>query len=234
MVKIFLAHASEDKDAVIDLYNRLKAKGFKPWLDKKDLRAGQNWRSEIPKAIRNSQVFIACLSKQSVAKQSYVQREFRIALQEMANKPPGQIYLIPLRLDDCQIPDLRQEESGISLRDYHWANLFEPNGFEQLVKDIEYGFADVLGSSSSASTSDAPANSQVSENPSYEEVLERLKQLEDQAKTQASPKYDLRGAQFAGGFAETVLGNQVGGTIRNAPSEPSTPDSSRPTIETRL
>ena len=31
-----------------------------------------------------------------------------------------------------------------------------------------------------------------------------------------APKYDMRGAQFAGGFAETVEGNQIGGTINNA------------------
>ncbi|MBT9312545.1 SUMF1/EgtB/PvdO family nonheme iron enzyme [Leptothoe kymatousa] len=224
MVRIFLAHASEDKTAVIDLYQRLKARGFHPWLDKLDLRAGQNWRAEIPKAIRTSDVFIACLSKQSIAKQSYVQREFRIALQEMANKPPGKIYLIPLRLDDCDIPDLRQEESGISLRDYHWANLFEPDGFDQLVKDIEYGFADIQGSSTAVSTpsdadsSELPDSFRASQDSSYEDVLKRLKELEDRVKNQSAPKYDLRGAQFAGGFAETVLGNQIGEVVSNKSS----------------
>ncbi|MEM9006231.1 MAG: pentapeptide repeat-containing protein [Cyanobacteria bacterium P01_F01_bin.86] len=34
-----------------------------------------------------------------------------------------------------------------------------------------------------------------------------------------APKYDMRGAQFAGGFAETVQGNQVGGTINNEAAE---------------
>ena len=33
------------------------------------------------------------------------------------------------------------------------------------------------------------------------------------------PKYDLRGAQFAGGFAETVQGDQIGGTINNQAAE---------------
>ncbi|NEQ49552.1 MAG: pentapeptide repeat-containing protein [Leptolyngbya sp. SIO3F4] len=33
------------------------------------------------------------------------------------------------------------------------------------------------------------------------------------------PKYDLRGAQFAGGFAEIVQGNQIGGTINNEATE---------------
>ncbi|NEQ55479.1 MAG: formylglycine-generating enzyme family protein [Leptolyngbya sp. SIO3F4] len=149
-----------------------------------------------------------------------------MALQEMANKPPGQIYLIPLRLDECEIPDLRQEESGISLRDYHWASLFEPDGFEQLVKDIEYGFADVHSSSSTVSPPAAADSSKllealpVSEESNYADVLKRLKELEERVKTQSEPKYDLRGAQFAGGFAETVLGNQAGGVVNSQPSKP--------------
>ena len=35
------------------------------------------------------------------------------------------------------------------------------------------------------------------------------------ANIQQGPQYDLRGAQFAGGMANTVNGNQVGGTINN-------------------
>ncbi|WP_407659144.1 pentapeptide repeat-containing protein [Leptothoe kymatousa] len=34
-----------------------------------------------------------------------------------------------------------------------------------------------------------------------------------------APKYDLSNAQFAGGFAEIVEGNQIGGTINNAAAE---------------
>ena len=34
-----------------------------------------------------------------------------------------------------------------------------------------------------------------------------------------SSKYDLSNAQFAGGFAETVEGDQIGGTINNAAAE---------------
>ena len=71
-IQLFLAHASEDKTAVLDLYERLKAKGYQPWVDKKNLIPGQNWREEIPKAIRNSQLFIACVSSRFVSKQGYV------------------------------------------------------------------------------------------------------------------------------------------------------------------
>ena len=146
MLRIFLAHAKEDKIAVVKLYQQLKSQGYHPWLDKEDLLPGQNWRVEIPKAIRNSHVFIACLSQRSVAKQGYVQREFRMALNAYADKPPGSIYLIPLRLDDCEVPDLRQEEYGVNLRDLQWVDLFEHNGFERLLRALEYGFPDTHSS----------------------------------------------------------------------------------------
>ena len=48
-IQIFLCHASEDKAAVEAIYDRLKALGYKPWLDKKDLLPGQRWRWRYPK-----------------------------------------------------------------------------------------------------------------------------------------------------------------------------------------
>ena len=140
MIRIFLAHASEDKEAVTHLHQCLKERGFEPWLDKVNLLPGQNWRAEIPKAINNSDVFLACLSQESVAKQGYIQREFRMALQKMGDMPPDKIYLIPVKLDDCEIPELRQEEYGIRLSDYQWVDLFEPDGLDRLVKSIDIHF----------------------------------------------------------------------------------------------
>ena len=102
-VKIFLAHASEDKAKVLALYEELKAQGYKPWLDKKDLMPGQQWKKEIPKAIKGSDIFIACLSDTSVKKQGYVQSEFRLALRQAAEMPADTIYLIPLKFDECSI-----------------------------------------------------------------------------------------------------------------------------------
>ena len=140
MIRIFLAHAKEDKAKVFELYDRLKQRGYQPWLDKKDLLGGQLWDDEIKKAIDSSDIFIACLSKRSVKKQGYVQKEFRMALQKCGNMPEGKIYLIPLRLDDCEIPNLRQREYGLNIRDYQWVDLFEPDGFEQLVRSIDHYF----------------------------------------------------------------------------------------------
>ncbi|MFY7931729.1 MAG: SUMF1/EgtB/PvdO family nonheme iron enzyme [Microcystis aeruginosa] len=139
-IQIFLAHASEDKPAVLALYDRLKQAGYKPWLDKKDLIPGQNWRDEIPKAIKASQIFLACLSGKSANKQGYIQRELRIALDTLGEMLPGTIFFIPMRLEECEIPDLRLAEVGLNLRDIHRLDYWEEDGFEQLERAITYQF----------------------------------------------------------------------------------------------
>jgi formylglycine-generating enzyme required for sulfatase activity len=139
-IQIFLAHASEDKPAVLALYDRLKQAGYKPWLDKKDLIPGQIWRDEIPKAIKASQIFLACLSAKSANKQGYIQRELRIALDTLGEMLPGTIFFIPMRLEECEIPDLRLAEVSLNLRDIHWLDYWEEDGFEQLERAIGYQF----------------------------------------------------------------------------------------------
>ena len=138
--QIFIAHASEDKPQIRELYAKLKAAGYKPWLDEEDLIPGQNWREEIPKALKNSDLFLACLSSTSISKRGYIQREFKMAMEMLAELPPGNIYLIPLKLDDCQIPDLKQLEYRLNLRDIQWLDYYQPNGFEKLIKAIEHQF----------------------------------------------------------------------------------------------
>ena len=141
--KIFLAHAREDKPQVRKLYTDLKTRGFDPWLDEVDLMPGQIWKTEIPKAIRQAGVFLACLSSRSVEKIGYVQNEFRIALSAFGERPPGSIFLIPVRLDDCDVPDLQIPDRGLSLRDIQWVDLWREGGFERLGKAIDRALQEV-------------------------------------------------------------------------------------------
>jgi hypothetical protein len=135
--KIFLAHAREDKAQVRKLYADLAARGLDPWLDEEDLVPGQIWKVEIPKAIRQAGVFLACLSSRSVGKVGYVQNEFRLALSAFGGRPAGTIFLIPVRLDECDVPDLQVPDLGLSLRDIHWVDLWQEDGLDRLVRSIE-------------------------------------------------------------------------------------------------
>ena len=123
-MKIFICHSKEDKEQVRALYRKLKRSRFDPWLDEEKLIPGQDWDQEIRKAINESQAVIVCLSKVSLNKEGYVQKEIRLALDIADEKPPETIFLIPLRLEDCDIP--------IRLRKWQWVDLFEKSGYKQL------------------------------------------------------------------------------------------------------
>jgi hypothetical protein len=119
---VFLCYAREDFERIYALYMLLKKLGLRPWLDQYDIIGGEVWPIATEKAVRGADFFIACFSKYSVTKQGYVQREYRLALDTLMERPPERVFLIPLRLDDCEIPDLRG--SGIKLSDIQRVDLF--------------------------------------------------------------------------------------------------------------
>ena len=135
--QVFLAHAVEDKKSVRDLYERLVAHGLRPWLDEVELLPGQAWQTEIKRAINESDVVLACLSRNSVRKNGWVQKEFRLALNAYAAKPFGTIYLIPVKLDEIETPDISIPDLGVSLRDIQWLDLSASGGFERLLEAIK-------------------------------------------------------------------------------------------------
>jgi len=103
-LKVFLCHASQDKPRVRELYRYLRKRGIQPWLDAEDLLPGQDWQIEIPKAIASSDAIIICFSKRSVDKAGYVQKEIRFTLDKALEMPEGRIFLIPARMEECEIP----------------------------------------------------------------------------------------------------------------------------------
>jgi tetratricopeptide (TPR) repeat protein len=131
MPQIFLCYAREDEAKVEKLYQKLSDAGFNPWMAKKDLLPGEQWKSRIPQAIRGSDFFVVCLSAISVNKRSFIQKEIKDGLDIWKEKLNSDIYLIPVRLEDCEVPE--------SLRSFHWVNLFEVDGWTRLVKAIQIG-----------------------------------------------------------------------------------------------
>ena len=129
-LRVFLCHASQDKPAVRELYKRLAAeKWIDPWLDEENLLPGQDFDLEIYRAARDSDSIIICLSKVSVAKEGYVNKEIRRALGAADEKPEGAIYIIPLRLDDCN-PSFER------LKKLHYADYFSSNAHEKLIRSL--------------------------------------------------------------------------------------------------
>ncbi|EKF58551.1 TIR protein [Agrobacterium albertimagni AOL15] len=119
----FLCHAKEDKQFTDDLYLALRRAGLNPWMDKPPqpyedfgISYGADWDHSIRTAIKNSALFLAILSSVSVGKRGYVQREYKLALDAMAEIPHGSIYLLPILIDECKIPDIKLD--GVKFNSY--------------------------------------------------------------------------------------------------------------------
>jgi hypothetical protein len=116
-LRVFLCHSSADKPAVRELYQRLNAEPWiDPWLDEERLIPGQDWHLEIQKAVEASEAVIVCLSKGSVTKEGYVQRELRSILEQALEMPEGMVFILPVRLEECELPR--------SLRAWQWVDFF--------------------------------------------------------------------------------------------------------------
>ena len=135
-LRVFLCHSSSDKPIVRNLYQRLLADGIDPWLDEEKLLPGQDWHLEIRKAVRTSHAVLVCLSQASINKIGFVNREIKYALDIADEQPEGAIFIIPVKFEECIIPD--------RLRAWQWVNYFEPNGYERLMRAL-HARAQALG-----------------------------------------------------------------------------------------
>jgi hypothetical protein len=129
-LSIFLCHSSNDKPQVRELYKRLKSKRFDPWLDEEKLLPGQIWQLEIKKAVKKADIVIVCLSRGSITKVGYIQKEISYALDFAEEQPEGKLFLIPLKLEECEVPE--------RLSKWHWNNYFDKNGYEKLLEALQY------------------------------------------------------------------------------------------------
>jgi hypothetical protein len=128
-LKVFMCHSKGDKGRVRELYSELYKAGADPWFDEEVLVGGQDWELEIRKAVDGAHVFLAFLSTNMVNKEGYVQKELKLGLEIALRKPEGVIYIIPVRIDECDVPD--------SLRRYHWIDLPTLAGFTKLLKALQ-------------------------------------------------------------------------------------------------
>lgn len=128
-LQVFLCHASGDKAEVRALYRRLKAENWLySWLDEEELLAGQNWEREITLAVKTSDAVIVCLTQKAVSEAGFRHKEITFALDKADEQPEGQIFVIPIKLEACQLPE--------RLHHLHAIDYFEERGHERLLRAL--------------------------------------------------------------------------------------------------
>jgi len=156
--QVFISYAREDIDVAKRLYRDLEEAGVKPWMDKKDIRIGENWQFKIRQAVKESDYFLALISEKSVSKKGYVQKELKLAMDILDEVPPDDIFVLPIRLDES-IP--RHER----LIERQWGDLFPSydDGLKEILQTLP-----VQGKSDQTKTDDTKAEVTQKEKPTNE------------------------------------------------------------------
>ena len=120
---VFLIHAHDDRAVVHKLHQRLRRDGIGAWLDVENLQPGQDWQSEIRKAILKCDAVVVCLSRTFNEQHGYRHEELKLAL-EKSSLLVDEVFIIPARLEECDMPE--------SLRHLHRVDLFKRGGYKKL------------------------------------------------------------------------------------------------------
>ena len=129
MAKLFISHASQDKEIARQLANDLKVLSHCVWLDEWSVRVGQCISSEIDTALADTHFLILLLSKNAVLSR-WVDTEWRAAYwDELKTRS---IVVLPVLLEKVQLPRLLQTKKYASFV------LSYAVGFRELINAIEY------------------------------------------------------------------------------------------------
>jgi TIR domain len=73
-------------------------------------------------------VVLVCLSPTAITKKGFVQKEIKFALDAAEEQPEGTIFIIPVKLEECDVPE--------RLRRWQWVDFFQKNGYERLLEAL--------------------------------------------------------------------------------------------------
>ncbi len=124
----FISSDPEDAPQADQIQHALHNAGISVWRDDRNLLPGQDRNTAIRQAITTGTLaFIACFSRTSISRnRSHQRQELTLAIGEFRLRDPDRPWLIPVRLDDCVIPDL-DIGSGRTLTALHSIDLFGPH-----------------------------------------------------------------------------------------------------------
>ncbi len=117
--EVFICHASEDKNYAASLYKKLEQEGIRPWLDKENLRGGDEWDRKIRDTIKQIDYFVVLQSQVLVNKtEGYVNREINIALDRQEEFQRGTTrFVIPVKIEPCPLREDLKHLQTIDLTD---------------------------------------------------------------------------------------------------------------------
>jgi TolB-like protein len=108
---VFLSYASEDLDAANAIGDALRSAGIEVFFDRSELRGGDAWDQKIRTQIRDCELFLPVISKNTQSRaEGYFRLEWRLADQRTHLMGRNRRFLVPVCIDetreaDADVPD---------------------------------------------------------------------------------------------------------------------------------
>jgi len=121
----FISYSSKDKAVADAACHFLEDAGIRCWIAPRDIVSGADWAESIALAIRQADVFIVIVSKNSIASQE-VAKEITLATRRCP-------YILPFRIDSEELT----ERFDYHLSCYHWLDALTPPIENQLIRLVD-------------------------------------------------------------------------------------------------
>lgn len=126
---IFISYAQADEARAEEIRARLSAEGLKTLTIGREPLPDDGLEQDARDAIRDSDIFILCLSKNAVGLRGTLQQRLSRELNYLWRGTNGHAFLIPVRLEECAVPE--------SLRAFEYIDLFAEGAWTTLFSEIE-------------------------------------------------------------------------------------------------
>jgi len=120
---VFISYSHQDKGFARFVAQQLRDEGARVWVDEGELQVGQSLLATIGKAVNRVKFVLAIISKHSI-RSRWVGKELAIAMQkELGGRT---VVVIPLRIDDCRMPDFISDKlyCDLSPSSHDWETQF--------------------------------------------------------------------------------------------------------------
>lgn len=135
-MSVFISYSTKDRKFVNELSAELIKNRINVWLDKWEMQPGDSLIDKIQDGLTDSSFLLVVLSENSVQSE-WCKKELNSGL--MREIKEKEVVVIPILLDDCEIPVFLQEKVYADFRDE-----FE-TGFQELIRPLSKLSSDKMG-----------------------------------------------------------------------------------------
>ena len=125
--EVFISYASQNRDRILDLVERLRGAGVSVWIDQMGIEGAAMWSQQIVAAIRDCKVLILAISKNSASSENVVK--------ELALASEGRKRILPVFIEEADIPEtMAYQLAGIQRVEFFEGN--EEAGLKAVIRAL--------------------------------------------------------------------------------------------------